>query len=89
MAGAEPAWHLVRREPAGSASISAGRRDGAVREHGRVGRMRVVNRRRFFSSRDGSVAATMLSDIIAKALAVPGNHATRSIKDVEHIVVLM
>jgi phospholipase C len=42
-----------------------------------------------FSSRDGSVAATMLSDIIAKALAVPGNHATRSIKDVEHIVVLM
>jgi phospholipase C len=51
--------------------------------------MRVVNRRRFLQLAGGSVAATMLSDSIAKALAIPGNHATRSLDDVEHIVVLM
>jgi phospholipase C len=51
--------------------------------------MRVVNRRRFLQLAGGSVAATMLSDSIAKAVAMPANHATRSIKDVEHIVVLM
>ncbi len=51
--------------------------------------MRVVNRRRFLQLAGGSIAATMLSDSIAKALTLPGNHATRSIKDVEHIVVLM
>jgi phospholipase C len=51
--------------------------------------MRVVNRRRFLQLAGGSVAATMLSDSIAKALSIPANHATRSIKDVEHIVVLM
>jgi phospholipase C len=31
----------------------------------------------------------MLSDSIARALAIPANHATRSIRDVEHIVFLM
>jgi phospholipase C len=31
----------------------------------------------------------MLSDSIARALAIPANHATRSLEDVEHIVVLM
>ncbi len=31
----------------------------------------------------------MLSDSIARALAIPANRATRSIRDVEHIVVLM
>lgn len=31
----------------------------------------------------------MLSDSIARALAIPANRATRSLKDVEHIVVLM
>ncbi len=30
----------------------------------------------------------MLSDSIARALAIPANRATRSIRDVEHIVVL-
>ena len=55
----------------------------------RVVRMRVVNRRRFLQLAGGSVAATMLSDSIARALAIPANHATRSIEDVEHIVVLM
>ncbi|HTX13368.1 MAG TPA: phospholipase C, phosphocholine-specific [Solirubrobacteraceae bacterium] len=51
--------------------------------------MRVVNRRRFLQLAGGSVAATMLSDSIARALAIPANHATRSLRDVEHIVVLM
>jgi phospholipase C len=31
----------------------------------------------------------MLSDSIARALAIPANHATRSVEDIEHIVVLM
>ena len=51
--------------------------------------MRVVNRRRFLQLAGGSVAATMLSDSIARALTIPANHATRSIEDIEHIVVLM
>jgi phospholipase C len=52
-------------------------------------RMRVVNRRRFLQLAGGSVAATMLSDSIARALAIPANRATHSIDDIEHIVVLM
>jgi phospholipase C len=51
--------------------------------------MRTVSRRRFLQLAGGSVAATMLSDSIARALAIPANRATRSLKDVEHIVVLM
>jgi phospholipase C len=51
--------------------------------------MREVNRRRFLQLAGGSVAATMLSDSIARALAIPANRATRSLEDVEHIVVLM
>ncbi len=51
--------------------------------------MRAVNRRRFLQLAGGSVAATMLSDSIARALAIPANRATRSLRDVEHIVVLM
>jgi phospholipase C len=51
--------------------------------------MREVSRRRFLQLAGGSVAATMLSDSIARALAIPANRATRSLKDVEHIVVLM
>src|ERR1700684_1730310 len=54
-----------------------------------VMRMRAVNRRRFLQLAGGSVAATMLSDSIARALAIPANRATHSLKDVEHIVVLM
>jgi phospholipase C len=52
-------------------------------------RMRDVNRRRFLQLAGGSVAATMLSDSIARALAIPANRATRSLEDVEHIVFLM
>ncbi|MGZ4260991.1 MAG: alkaline phosphatase family protein, partial [Solirubrobacteraceae bacterium] len=33
--------------------------------------------------------STMLSDSIARALAIPANRTTRSIKDIEHVVVLM
>jgi phospholipase C len=51
--------------------------------------MREVNRRRFLQLAGGSVAATMLSDSIARALAIPAHRGTRSLKDVEHIVVLM
>ena len=48
-----------------------------------------LNRRRFLGLAGSSVAATMLSDSIARALAIPANRATRSLRDVEHIVVLM
>lgn len=51
--------------------------------------MRAVSRRRFLQLAGGSVAATMLSDSIARALAIPAHRATRSLQDVEHIVVLM
>ncbi|HEX4009927.1 MAG TPA: phospholipase C, phosphocholine-specific [Solirubrobacteraceae bacterium] len=51
--------------------------------------MREINRRRFLQLAGGSVAATMLSDSIARALTIPANHATRSIDDIEHVVVLM
>jgi phospholipase C len=50
--------------------------------------MRAVSRRRFLQLAGGSVAGTMLSDSIARALAIPANRATRSLRDVEHIVVL-
>src|ERR1700727_1558414 len=56
---------------------------------GRVIRMQDVNRRRFLQIAGGSVATTMLSDSIARALAIPGNRRTRSIEDIEHIVVWM
>jgi phospholipase C len=52
-------------------------------------RMREINRRRFIQLAGGSVAATMLSDSIARALAIPAHRGTRSLEDVEHIVVLM
>jgi phospholipase C len=55
----------------------------------RVLLMRVVDRRRFLQLAGGSVAATMLSDSIARALAIPANRSTGTLDDVEHIVVLM
>jgi phospholipase C len=51
--------------------------------------MQSVNRRRFLQLAGGSVAATMLSDSIARAVGIPAHRATRSLEDVEHIVVLM
>src|ERR1700758_1421132 len=50
--------------------------------------MSSMSRRRFLELAGGGVAATMLPDSIARALAIPANRATRSIKDVQHIVVL-
>jgi phospholipase C len=50
--------------------------------------MREVSRRRFLQVAGSGVAATMLSESIARALAIPANRATRSLRDVEHIVVL-
>src|SRR5437763_7838546 len=47
-----------------------------------------VSRRRFLELAGSGVAATMLSESIARALAIPANRATRSLRDVEHIVVL-
>jgi phospholipase C len=51
--------------------------------------MKDVSRRRFLQLAGGSVAATMLSDSIARAATIPANRRTRSLEDVEHIVVLM
>jgi phospholipase C len=50
--------------------------------------MRAVSRRRFLELAGGGVTAAMLSDSIARALAIPANRSTRSLRDVEHIVVL-
>ncbi|MFL5860147.1 MAG: phosphocholine-specific phospholipase C [Solirubrobacteraceae bacterium] len=47
-----------------------------------------VSRRRFLQLAGSGVATTMLSDSIAQALAIPAHRETRSIRDVEHIVVL-
>jgi phospholipase C len=51
--------------------------------------MQDVNRRRFLQLAGGTVAATMLSDSIVRAAMIPANRRTRSLEDVEHIVVLM
>jgi phospholipase C len=51
--------------------------------------MQDVNRRRFLQLAGGTVAATMLSDSIARAATIPAYRRTRSLEDVEHIVVLM
>jgi phospholipase C len=56
---------------------------------GMVMRMRDVSRRRFLQIAGGGVATTLFSDSIARALSIPANHATRSIRDIEHVVVLM
>ena len=48
-----------------------------------------IDRRRFLQFAGGSVAATMLGDSIARAATIPAHRATRSIQDVQHVVVLM
>ncbi|SDI20184.1 phosphocholine-specific phospholipase C [Nonomuraea jiangxiensis] len=48
-----------------------------------------VNRRRFLQLAGGTAATSLLSTSIARAAAIPANHRTRSLQDVEHIVVLM
>jgi phospholipase C len=48
-----------------------------------------TNRRRFIQLSGGAAAASILSTSIAKAASIPASRATGSIKDVEHIVILM
>ncbi|MEU5338412.1 phosphocholine-specific phospholipase C [Streptomyces asoensis] len=48
-----------------------------------------VNRRRFLQLAGATTAFTALSNSIERAAALPANHRTGSIEDVEHIVVLM
>jgi phospholipase C len=51
--------------------------------------LRPVDRRRFLQIAGGSVAATALSSSIARAAAIAPAVRTRTVNDVEHIVVLM
>src|SRR3954452_5016215 len=55
----------------------------------RTARMSNVSRRRFLQLGAGATAASVLTPSITRALAIEGNHRTRSIRDVEHVVVLM
>jgi len=48
-----------------------------------------LSRRRFLQVGLGATAASMLTPSIARAAAIEGNHRTRSIEDVEHVIVLM
>ncbi len=49
-----------------------------------------INRRKFIKVSAGAAAATAIwSSWLQDALAVEANNATRSIRDVEHIVILM
>lgn len=48
-----------------------------------------VNRRRFLQLAGATTAFTALSNSIERAAALPANHRTGTIKDVEHVVVLM
>ncbi|MYQ98136.1 phosphocholine-specific phospholipase C [Streptomyces sp. SID6139] len=51
--------------------------------------MTEVNRRRFLQIAGATTAFTALSSSIQRAAALPANHRTGSVQDVEHIVVLM
>ena len=51
--------------------------------------MSSLNRRRFLQLAGGTAAATALSSSIARAAEIPANRATGSLRDVEHVVVLM
>jgi phospholipase C len=51
--------------------------------------MTAVNRRRFLQLTGGTAAASMLSTSIARAAAIQANRRTGTLKDVEHVVVLM
>ncbi|SHH69212.1 phosphocholine-specific phospholipase C [Streptomyces sp. 3214.6] len=51
--------------------------------------MSEVNRRRFLQLAGATTAFTALSSSVERAAALPANHRTGSIEDVEHIVVLM
>jgi phospholipase C len=48
-----------------------------------------TNRRRFIQLSGGAAAASILSTSIAKAASIPASRTTGTIRDVEHIVILM
>ena len=48
-----------------------------------------INRRRFMQLAGGTAAASALSTSIARAAEIPANRRTGSVRDVEHIVILM
>jgi phospholipase C len=48
-----------------------------------------INRRRFIQLAGGTAAASALSTSIARAAGIPANRRTGTLRDVEHIVVLM
>jgi phospholipase C len=48
-----------------------------------------MNRRRFMQLAGGTAAVSVLSTSIARAAEIPAHHRTGTIRDVEHIVVLM
>ena len=48
-----------------------------------------VNRRRFLQLAGAAASFTAMSDSIARAAAIPARHRTGTIRDVDHIVVLM
>jgi phospholipase C len=48
-----------------------------------------IDRRRFLQVAGGTAAATVLNESIARAASLPAHHATGTLQDVEHIVVLM
>ncbi|WP_043488043.1 MULTISPECIES: phosphocholine-specific phospholipase C [Streptomyces] len=51
--------------------------------------MTSLDRRRFMQLAGGGAAMSLLSDSIARAAEIPANRRTGSLRDVEHIVVLM
>ena len=51
--------------------------------------MTAVHRRRFLQLAGGTAALSLLPESIAKAAAIPADRRTGTIRDVEHIVVLM
>lgn len=51
--------------------------------------MNALDRRRFMQLAGGTAALTALSTSIARAAEIPAHRNTGSLKDVEHIVVLM
>jgi len=51
--------------------------------------MTAVNRRRFVQLTGGAAAASVLSTSIARAASVPAARRTGTLRDIEHIVVLM
>src|SRR5438445_13577628 len=48
-----------------------------------------IDRRRFLQLAGGTAVTSALSTSIARAAAIPANRRTGSLRDVEHIVVLM